>query len=166
MNSRHFAFDSPVLVARVCACVSMCMCVRPRTRAHPPIYALVYYSRPRTKFLSSTAVISTLFFLDRESRTGSLRVYFSLSISFVNVINVIVRHRYFPPRSDGIFIGTRKGNEARIVSRFSFSPHDRLRQKGEKIAEHEDTNNIYEATGCYVERVLIKLVSRARNNRT
>lgn len=169
MTACEFASLRFRLAGACCACVCVRIYVYVCAPAHP-----CPSSHLRARLLFATEneipILDRCYFhavfLDRESRTGSLRVYFSLSISFVNVINVIVRHRYFPPRSDGIFIGTRKGNEARIVSRFSFSPHDHLRQKGEKIAEHEDTNNIYEATGCYVERVLIKLVSRARNNRT
>lgn len=73
MNSRHFAFDSPVLLVRVCACVSMCMCVRPRTRAHPLIYAPVYYSRP-----NEIPILDRRYFRSRRNRTDTRALLLSI----------------------------------------------------------------------------------------
>ena len=142
------------------AYLCVCVCARAPAPILPSTRSFIIRDRERNSY-PRPLLFPRCFFRSRiEDR---LSPYIFLLID-------LLRQRYQRHRPSPLFpspIGWNfYWNEARIVSRFSFSPHDHLRQKGEKIAEHEDTNNIYEATGCYVERVLIKLVSRARNNRT
>lgn len=109
MNSRHFAFDSPVLLVRVCACVSMCMCVRPRTRAHPLIYAPVYYSR-----LNEIPILDRRYFRSRRNRTDTRALLLSI-LRQRDQRHPSVTAIFLAPRPIGWnFIGTRTKVTRRI----------------------------------------------------